>query len=940
MDHVPAIYRDPFSLGSPTIAKMPPGISITEMIGRMSQLPARFEITGEVRINGHAVPRALWGMVKPKATREAMPVVLTFHAPIRGGGGEDGGKSGVALIASIALVVAASAVSGGVLGPTGALALTSSGAFLAAGTTSALIAATAISLVGALALMALTPPPAGLTGATDTGFDRDKVGAASAGGNLLEPNGPIPRVIGTRKIFPPLGAEPFTFYDGEDEWVEAVYVLAGPHDMSDIRIDGTPIEGASDLSFEIREGWLDDPPLNIVQQQTRTSPVQLELSTHQVTASDQEVLETTDASDLPSFHGTAGKNDPDEILLHLTFGGGLSKDGLTTVLLRVPLRIRIRKAGDSTWRNLPELHYENATVRQARLTVKLIFQDGENSIIPAVPATGAFVEARKLAPGQVVSPATDDWTADSYFSSGAGDDYLMLGTEGTSNVLNVTLTKTEANIYLDRAQFLPGIYEIEIMRGVAFKVSSYAVATYFYSGGIRDFFFWRASGSDAKVAETRKNIIDALHLIRTVSVWDELPIQAKGFALIAIKARNRKIDRVSVLASGYVKDWDGNNWITWVTTSNPAPHYRDILVGSLNLDPLPESLVDDTSLVDWRTACNTLDYTCDHIAEGERVFDTQTILAGCGFARRYQSEIWGVIRDFDRSADGPIQIFSPRNSSAFKWSKAFARLPDGLRINFQHEDVDFTPTQLIVYRDDVPGPKLEQVTYEGMPELAHNRRRAEFDLKQASLRSTIYSLTAPAESIVCRRGSLVGVNHDVLHNQAGFGRATSAQTSGGNVTGITLDSDVPVWDETDMHGLADMHVATDMHTIGRTTGVAIRGTDGVTTVHLLSNATGETNVLTFDATVSDDTWAGGPFDGGAISKIGVGCLCVVGNFGSEFKRMVVSEITPGADLTATLTLLDEAPDLFPPLPSETRLEENGTTTRIQEDGTTRVTEGT
>lgn len=911
MEHVPTIYRDPFSLGSPVVSNMPPGISITEMIGRMPQLPARFEITGDVRINGHAVPRALWGLVKPKATREAQPVVLTFHAPIRGGGG-DGGKSGVALIASIGLLVAATAVSGGILGPTGSLTI--GGGLFAAGSTSALLAATAISVVGSLAILALTPPPTTPTGASDAGFDRDRAGAASASGNILEPNGPIPRVIGTRKIFPPLGAEPFTYFDGDDEWVEVVYVLAGPHDMSDIRIDGTPIEGASDLSFEVREGWPDDLQLNIVQQQTRTSPVQLELSVHQVKASDQEVIETTGVGDLPSFHGTASRNDPDEILLHLTFGGGLSKDGVTTTDLRVPLRIRIRKAGDSTWRNLPELHYENATVRQARITIKLIFQDGENSNIPSVPQTGAFVEARKLSPGQTVSPATDDWTADSYFSSGSGDDYLKLGTEGSTKVLNITLTKTEANIYLDRAEFLPGIYEIEIMRGIAFKESSFTSSNYNYSGEVRDFFSWRESGGKQKVAETRKNVIDALHLIRVVSVWNELPIQAKGFALIAIRARNRAIDRVSVVASGYVKDWDGSNWITWATTSNPAPHYRDILVGSLNLDPLPESLVDDDSLVDWRTACTSLDYTCDHIAEGERIFDTQTVLAGTGFAKRYQSEIWGVIRDFDRSEDSPIQIFSPRNSSAFKWSKTFARLPDGLRVNFQHEDVDYSPAQLIVYRDDIRGPQLEQVTYEGMPELAHNLRRARFDLKQATLRSTIYSLTAPAESIVCRRGSLVGVNHDVLHNQAGFGRIDSVQTSGGNVTGITLDTDVPVWDETDMHGLADMHLATDMHTIGRTTGVAIRGTDGVTTVHLLSNATGETNVLTLTTPVSDDTWAGGPFDGGAISKIGIGALAVVGNIGNEFKRLIVSEISPGADLTATLTLLDEAPSLFPPLP--------------------------
>ena len=902
------IYRDPFVLGTPTQSDFKPGMRLTEMVERMPYLPPDFALSGEIRIDGHKIPRAVWGLVKPKSTAHDIPIIVTFHAAIRGGGGGDeGGKSGLALVAMIAITVAAVAVSGGVLAEPGALFISSS---LVAGSTGAIVASAAISIIGGLVITALTPPPSPLRSSDGPGFDRDSRGAASASGNILEPGGPLPRVIGTRKVFPPLIGEPFVFYEGENEIVEAIFALAGPHDLSDIRIGGITIEDSEDISFETREGWPDDAPLTIAQQQTRTDPVRIELSTHTVQPEEQDRLVSTSSVDLPLFHGTSTKTAPDEVLLHLSFFGGLSKDSLVTDAIRVAFRIRIRKAGDVPWRNLPELHFEHASLRQIRATIRLVFQVGEGPAFPSVPIFGAFVEARKLSPGQTDEPATSAWAADAYFSTGSGDDYLARGTEGTTKVKNVTLTDSSATFYLDTASFAEGVYEIEIKRGCAFLADSYTKATYFYNGGLKDFFAWRDVDGDAVIAETRENIIDAVHLVRSVSIWNEAPVQKSGFALVAVRAVNRRIDQLSILASGYVRDWDGSGFNNWVTTSNPAPHFNDVLTGDLNLDPLPPTLIDTASLTDWRTASTTLDYTCDHIAEGSRVSDVLDILGGCGFARRYQSELWGVTRDLDRAGEDPVQIFSPRNSSGFKWARAMARLPDGLRVNFQSDDVDFTPDQLIVFRDDIPGPRLEQITYEGINSESKILRRARFDLAQAKLRSTIYTLIAPAEAIVVRRGSLVGVNHDVLQSQTGFARIDSVQTSGGNVDGITLDSEVEVWTEGDMNSVADMNTIADMRLIGRKSGVAIRRTNGETTVHPLSNATGSTSILTFTTPVTDSTTTGGPFDGGTIPQIDVGCLVVVGNTGLEFIRLLVTSVSPAPDLMAQIELVDEAPGLW------------------------------
>ncbi len=42
MDHIPALYRDSFSLGTPTMANMEPGLRLSEMAELMPDLPADF----------------------------------------------------------------------------------------------------------------------------------------------------------------------------------------------------------------------------------------------------------------------------------------------------------------------------------------------------------------------------------------------------------------------------------------------------------------------------------------------------------------------------------------------------------------------------------------------------------------------------------------------------------------------------------------------------------------------------------------------------------------------------------------------------------------------------------------------------------------------------------------------------------------------------------
>ena len=94
--------------------------TIAEIIAGIpeAELPRGFGEAGEVRINGELVPRGVWHLVRPKY-RPGCDTVVTLHVPLHNGGGSSSGsgsKSTLSLVASIAVLLVAAAVSGGALG--------------------------------------------------------------------------------------------------------------------------------------------------------------------------------------------------------------------------------------------------------------------------------------------------------------------------------------------------------------------------------------------------------------------------------------------------------------------------------------------------------------------------------------------------------------------------------------------------------------------------------------------------------------------------------------------------------------------------------------------------------------------------------------------------------------------------------------------------------
>jgi hypothetical protein len=435
-------------------------------------------------------------------------------------------------------------------------------------------------------------------------------------------------------------------------------------------------------------------------------------------------------------------------------------------------------------------------------------------------------------------------------------------------------------------------------------------ATYAFSGTagpgggtiVYDFFKYYSNGGFYIIVTDVSQFQSRVLLSRLSSVWNQNPIQSDDFATISVRVHSRALQNISALASGYVRDWDGAAWDNMMTTSNPAPHFYDVLTGYLGASPLPAAIVDSDEIVDWRAACIALDYTCNAIMEGKSYADALKIIASCGYAQLRHNETWGVMRDYDRSAETPVQVFTPLNMNAFSFAKAFADQPSGIMASFVNADIDYVTDAVPVYDDpDNPdGSNLEAITYEGLVEEADVAQHAAYDLLQAKLRMTFWTGQTDWESLVCARGSLVGVEHDMLSARSGAARISEVTIVGGMVTGLVLQGTVPVAGEDAWWNPSAAWSNYASAWFAARTGIAIRlkGGAGVLTKEI-SGASDYDSVVTFATPFADPG-----------ASLDTDCVCAIGPLGTEYKRMIVFAVAPDEQLGAKVTFVDEAPELF------------------------------
>jgi hypothetical protein len=169
----------------------------------------------------------MWPHVRPKEG-----TIIEFHAVVRGG---DGNKMGRTL--GTILVAAASFWVGGAVGA-------------AYGSFTGALAAGAVAVVGGIMVNRLFPPP---KPPTEPG-EESPTYAIEGGTNQMRRYEPFVRIMGTHKIFPDFGAQPYNEFQGEDQYGYYIFDL-GYNDvdiaLEDMKLGDTPLSSFTGVQYEI-----------------------------------------------------------------------------------------------------------------------------------------------------------------------------------------------------------------------------------------------------------------------------------------------------------------------------------------------------------------------------------------------------------------------------------------------------------------------------------------------------------------------------------------------------------------------------------------------------------------------------------------------------------------------------------------------------------------
>lgn len=365
----------------------------------------------------------------------------------------------------------------------------------------------------------------------------------------------------------------------------------------------------------------------------------------------------------------------------------------------------------------------------------------------------------------------------------------------------------------------------------------------------------------------------------------EAPVAMAGLAVTALRIKasdqlSGVIDRFNGVVQSVVPDWDGENWVPRAT-GNPASLFRHVLQGAANARPLPDSRIDLAVLQDWHALCTEQEREFNAVIDYQA--SVRDVLADIAAAGRASPSVidgkWGVV--IDRPQTVPVQHFTPRNSSGFQGEKHFDTPPHALRVRFANREKYWQQDEMLVYDDGYDAEnavRFETLDLPGITDPAQVWRDARYHIATARLRGETYAFTVDIEHLVCTRGDLIRLTHDVPLFGVQSARVKAVAEESGFATGVVLDEEITMQ-------------------AGRDYSVRFRRGDGTTLVRQVVTLTGATATLQFAEAVAAEE---APL---------AGDLAMFGETGQESAALIVQSIRPGPDLTARLICVDAAPEV-------------------------------
>lgn len=347
-------------------------------------------------------------------------------------------------------------------------------------------------------------------------------------------------------------------------------------------------------------------------------------------------------------------------------------------------------------------------------------------------------------------------------------------------------------------------------------------------------------------------------------------------------------------AGGWTKDSDGEDVVD--ETQNPADHLRYLLTSRHALNsPYSLAKVDETALAAFAVYCKTKDYHFDFVCDTEASAWTRwtaAASAGRGAVTTDNDGLFGVT--VDNAEKTPVQMFTPRNSWGFSIERSYYTMPHALRVSFYDETGGYEEKEGFIYADGydkTTATDIVEWNFTGKTRWEDLYKMGRYYLASMRLRPITVTLSTDWEWMMCRRGDVVGVAHDVLMNTFGTARVVSLiyQDTEGNPVYVNREEDKPA------DGSLPVGVRLDdsVHFSEEAAyGIAIRQSTGKLLTYQITHVPDDiTEDMMFANTITE---AQVPY---------IGALASVSTLGSEYAEYLVASISVNSDNSAELTLV-------------------------------------
>jgi sulfur carrier protein ThiS len=344
-----------------------------------------------------------------------------------------------------------------------------------------------------------------------------------------------------------------------------------------------------------------------------------------------------------------------------------------------------------------------------------------------------------------------------------------------------------------------------------------------------------------------------------------------------------------------------NKWNLVEPTNNPAALFLYVLMHPANAYRVADNITDAANYVDlntlaeWYKFCHPMTYANNKYTKDSTkpwlsynailtsvasVMDVLKDICSAGKASpNYIDGKWTVVIDKPRS--GVVQHFTPHNSWGFESTKILPRIPDAFRITIADEEKGYQANEYRVYnigKNEANAELFEEISLPGVTNFAQAKHIAQWHMAQLKLRPEMYSLNVDFEYLVCNRGDVVRVTHDVPLWGAGSGRIKACQVSSIN---ISLTEDIYL-------------------EAGKSYNIRVRTNTGASVLKSLTtiSTTGYYDIISLTSPIT------------LVDNINPDDLFMLGEVSKESQELVVLSIETSSNVSAKLTLADYSPQIY------------------------------